>query len=308
MSTIFHTSKDPSGSKQTSNPIIDFVVHTIGLLLTIPLYIFIYRTLPTIFTPGVFGKIIIFVIVLIVVQFLFHIIKKWVVYISIFWVCLLLIGTVSNDYGFKNVYQDYRDIIFSLMNKPNPVDVLLSAIQPFPNKTAIKNAVDYAHPAVRDFALGAVNTHFTEEQKDEQDRMLIQFLAVFKEINTRWHYVNDPTSREYFAKGSESVKYLSGDCDDHSIFMIACLKAIGAKARFIHTNKHMYPELFIGDLAALNHVNYLIRNTLFPFESAGFDLYYHTDEEGNHWINMDYTGKYPGAKFMDNAVLGVLEL
>jgi transglutaminase-like putative cysteine protease len=52
---------------------------------------------------------------------------------------------------------------------------------------------------------------------------------------------------EYFAKASESVKFLAGDCDDHAIMMVAALKAIGGTARFVATTGHLYPEIMIGD-------------------------------------------------------------
>ena len=76
---------------------------------------------------------------------------------------------------------------------------------------------------------------------------MIQCFAVFKEINTRWNYVNDPKGQEYIAYASESLQHFSGDCDDHAILMTACIKAIGGTARIIHTGGHLYPEMLIGN-------------------------------------------------------------
>ena len=37
-------------------------------------------------------------------------------------------------------------------------------------------------------------------------------------------------------------------------------------------------------------------------------LYHHTDADGQHWINLDYTRNYPGGELMNEEIVGVLEL
>jgi hypothetical protein len=130
----------------------------------------------------------------------------------------------------------------------------------------------------------------------------------FKEINTNWTYVNDPKGEEYIAPASESVIYLSGDCDDHSILMAAAIKSIGGTPRLIHTNGHIYPEILIGKRAEMETINYLIKKVLFPQESHKKPLHYHIDERGNVWLNLDYTAKYPGGPFMKEEILSALTL
>jgi transglutaminase-like putative cysteine protease len=131
---------------------------------------------------------------------------------------------------------------------------------------------------------------------------------VFKEINNNWNYVSDPKGREYIASASESVKYLSGDCDDHSILMAACIRSIGGIPRLIHTDGHIYPEILIGNKVDLETINYLVKKVLFPDESKGKSLHYHIDERGNIWLNLDYTAKYPGGPFMNEEILSALTL
>jgi hypothetical protein len=154
----------------------------------------------------------------------------------------------------------------------------------------------------------ATKKHFQAYQDDREYRKIIQCLAIFKEINENWNYVSDPKSREYFAKASESIKNLSGDCDDHSILMAACIKAIGGTPRLVHTSGHLYPELLIGDKNDMESINYLIKRKLFKNISDGKKINYHIDEYGQAWLNLDYTAKYPGGRFMSEEILGTLTL
>jgi hypothetical protein len=154
----------------------------------------------------------------------------------------------------------------------------------------------------------ATTKHFKNVNGYFKYRTIIQCFAVFKEINNRWNYVSDPKGREYIATATESLLYLSGDCDDHSILMAASIKAIGGTPRLIHTGGHLYPEIFIGNSVDLEAINYLIKNVLFVAESKRKSIHYHFDERGQVWLNLDYTAKYPGGPFMSEEILGALTL
>ena len=182
---------------------------------------------------------------------------------------------------------------------------------PFPNKSKVLSAIDYSNPKVRNFALSATTKHFRDIKKIkgyQNYRTTIQCFAVFKEIKSRWNYVNDPQGNNYIASASESLQHFSGDCDDHAILMAAGIKAVGGIPRLIHTNEHIYPEMLIGTKRDLQNVNFLIRKVLFIDEIKGNDLHYHIDERGQVWLNLDYTANYPGGKFLSEEILGELTL
>jgi len=40
----------------------------------------------------------------------------------------------------------------------------------------------------------------------------------------------------------------------------------------------------------------------------GSSLFYRIDDEDKVWLNFDYTGHYPGAKYMDEKILGILNI
>ena len=91
--------------------------------------------------------------------------------------------------------------------------------------------------------------------------------------------------------------------DDHSILMAAAVKSIGGIPRLVYTNGHIYPELLIGNKKDLDHISKLIHEKLFPKESNRRTIHYHQDEDGNIWVNLDYTAGYPGGKFMGEEVI-----
>ncbi len=166
------------------------------------------------------------------------------------------------------------------------------------------DAIDFKQPAVRNFAVEAVNEFFVKEQKKHMDyeRVIIQSLAVFKKINSNWNYVSDPQDDEYFAKASESVKLLAGDCDDYSILMAAAVKSIGGKVRLTFIKGHIYPELLIGKEEDMQKMMPIITDKLFSKE-IDKAINYYQDKEGNIWINLDYTASYPGGSYMGNEVV-----
>ena len=118
-----------------------------------------------------------------------------------------------------------------------------------------------------DIFLQLLVLYFVEYQKQpyyNKYRVLIQSFSIFKEINSNWNYVNDPDDKEYFAKASETVNLMAGDCDDHTVFMTACIKAIGGKTRMILTTGHIYPEIYIGDMIInLNELKHISNNKEF---------------------------------------------
>jgi hypothetical protein len=233
-------------------------------------------------------------------------VKTFIILIIFLYIISLLIGTLFGNYGFNRVFEDYRYMIYSMQENPNPQDIIISKLLPFPNKSKIIDAVDFKNPKVRNFALVATSKHFKNVKKSGETRRMIQCFAVFKEIRNNWNYVNDPKGSEYIASASESLQHFSGDCDDHAILMAACIKAIGGTPRIIHTSGHLYPEMLIGTPKDLETATYFIKEILFASESYNQQIHYHIDERGQIWLNLDYTATYPGGRFMSEEILGAL--
>lgn len=285
------------------------IIFILSVLFTIPIFLIGHQNLIDFNWVIQLDRILLFAVIFTIIFLILKTIRRITLISVIFYILFLIGGTVFGGYGFNSVFEDYRSMMYAMSENPNPQDLIISKLLPFPNKYKILNAIEYKNPKVRSFALMATNKHFrnVKEYKNEYFT-LIQCFAVFKEINNQWNYVSDPKGSDYIATASESLEYLSGDCDDHSILMAACIRAIGGTPRLIHTKGHIYPEIYIGKKSDLEAINYLIKKVLFPNEAKDKTLHYHIDERGDIWLNLDYTAKFPGGPFMSEEILGALTL
>ena len=291
---------------QVRKPWDTVIIFALNILIAIPIFIIFHQNIVDPNWYFQLDRIFLFIVILAVIQLVLRLMRT-IIIVCIGLYCIALIyGSFSGKYGFRSVIEDYRYMIYSMNDSPNPQDVIISKLLPFPNKSRIIEAIEFENPRVRDFALMATTKDFKDVRGYSNYRTIIQCFAVFKEINSRWNYVSDPKGKDYIAKATESLRYFSGDCDDHSILMAACIKSIGGTPRLIHTGGHIYPEILIGKKADLEIINFLIKKVLFVSESKGNRIHYHIDERGQIWLNLDYTATYPGGPFMSEEILGAL--
>ena len=283
-----------------------FVIFILNILIAIPIFLIAHQNFIDLDWPIHLDRIVIFIVIVAGIQLLLQLVKTILILIIFMYLVVLFIGTVIGNYGFVRVFEDYRYMIYSMSENPNPQDLIIAKLLPFPNKSKIIDAVDFSNSKVRNFALSATRKNFNPTHQKGNKRLMIQCFAVFKEINSKWNYVNDPKGREYIAFASESLQHFSGDCDDHAILMAACIKVIGGTPRIIHTGGHLYPEMLIGDKNDLESAIYFIKEEFFAIESKNQQIHYHIDERGQIWLNLDYTATYPGGKFMSEEILGAL--
>lgn len=282
------------------------IIFLLNVLIAIPVFLIAHQNFIELNWFYNLDRILLFIIILIIIQLVLRTLKTIIIICIFFYLVTLIYGTLFGNYGFNRVFEDYKYMIYSMSENPKPQDLIISKLLPFPNKSKIIDAVDFTNPKVRNFALYATTRHFKDVKGHSKDRNLIQCFAVFKEIKDNWNYVNDPKGREYIAFASESLQHFSGDCDDHAILMVACIKAVGGTPRIIHTGGHMYPEMLIGDKNDLETAIYLIKEVLFKKEAKEQQIHYHIDERGQIWLNLDYTATYPGGPFMKEEILGEL--
>ena len=200
-------------------------------------------------------------------------------------------------------------MVYGIFTEPEP-DSTPSDLRPFPHKTKYIQAVDYYNPEVRNYAVSLTTDDSLKRYITEyhEYRRLIQCFAVFRDVNRRWNYVNDPLGQEYLVRASDNLGVFSGDCDDHSIMMAAAIMSIGGTMRLVHTTEHVYPEILIGDKDNLEDINYIIKKVMFKAESEGKRLHYHIDNQKQIWLNLDYTARYPGGEFMESEIIAILNL
>lgn len=284
------------------------IVFFLNILISIPSFLYLHQNIIEFHWKFNLDRILMFIFLILVLQIIFYYVRKILVVGIFIYLIFLVYGTVFGTYTFERVYKDYNYMLYYMVNDAYPESVIISKLYVFPNKNKIKEAIEFQHPKVRNFALYATTLHFKDVKITSENRKIIHAFAVFKEIQSRWNYVHDPVGNEYYARASESLIHFSGDCDDHAIFVAACLRAVGCTPRLIHTKGHIYPELLIGGNKELEMINYIIREQLFNKQASQKSLHYHIDEDNRMWINMDYTAKYPGGPFFNEEVLGALTL
>ena len=294
-------------ARQSSLTTISYLlVGFLSLFIAFPIFILLHKQLPDYEWPIHADRILLFLLVIAFVLLLLSLFRPVINFIFVGSLVLLLYGTFTDTYGFKNLATDYK-AMFSAIKPDSDQNIMILDDSKFYYKADILAATNDRDAEVRGFAIRAANANFKREQSlHERYRDLIQCFAVFKKINRKWNYVNDPVGKEYFAKASESVKFLAGDCDDHAIMMVAAVRSIGGRARFVSTTGHLYPEILIGDKFDLDKIEHLIKNVLFPIESKDQSLHYHTEADGKIWLNLDYTSAYPGGRYYADPILGIL--
>lgn len=302
--------------KNRDKPNSVIVLGLVAALLTMPLFVLLYKYFPSLEIPFGDRSIRLDHILLFLGLFFstYYLLKKLrlLVYFSL--IGGLIVLTITNFSGFytlENLYHDYAQFLYDLSEN--------SLRQRFENKDTyfkkekeLRAAIDYKNPTVRNYATSSAVKFFQEEAHLSTNRKWGQFFSVFKSVYGQWKYVYDPLNEDYYSSASNTLdqlqydNYFKGDCDDYSIMMAACIKSIGGEVRLVRTVVtqngkeigHMYPEVKFGDSKDLETVVYLIKNVFFVNEAKDKSIFYYKDSKGFVWLNFDYNDSYPGGKYM----------
>ncbi len=288
------------------------IVYLVALLLTLPLFIILYPFVPELVLPIGEGlridHAITFVLILVAFIILVRKFQILVYTVLILGMLAITVTTITGSYTFGRMYNDYAEFLGSLRETTVHVPLASQKLNPFHDSDKLREIIIRPDPEVRKAAVKMATKNFSKVPIQADEFTMVQAFSIFKEINHNWHYVSDVKGGEYFAPPLESLELMAGDCDDHAVLMASAIKAIGGEVRLVRTEGHIYPEMKIGNDAKLERAAYLIRKVLFSREVGDDPLYHHTDADGQHWINLDYTRHYPGGELMNERILGILEV
>ncbi len=285
-----------------------FGLFVFGFILFLPTFIAISKFIPANKLPFGLDYLLLALALAMLIYVLIKVVYKLIFTMILAAFLVLFTGTVMGNYGFKQLGEDYTDFIYVVTRSAKPKEIIVSKLTYFPNKNQFAKAIDFKSPKVRAFCINAIREHSAGIEIPKGYKQIAHSLAVFKTINSQWLYVHDPKNREYFATANESIKNLAGDCDDHSILMASCIKMVGGTPRLVLTEGHVYPELFLGAKEQADTAIKMLIYKMFPKESKHKAINFHIDENKNIWLNMDYTSRYPGGKFMNEKILGTYTL
>lgn len=315
---------DRQHAEHHSNAIASIImVFFLSVLLSFPVYVFFYRFMPPIFLGNLrIDPYLTFIPICAVVFYLALKIRPWLIYSIILGSFVLFMTGLFGGYGFSDLYSDYRIVVYNMREGLKQTYFQKEGEEIFPNAQRFREAIDYTNPEVRDYAVNIAVKNFDEYSNSTYNRKTIQYFSIFKEIRNHWRYVFDPAENEFYAHASETIRLLKadgkfkGDCDDYSILMSSCIKAIGGKVRLVRTRVesqgrkigHVYPEVLVGNVKDLENINYLIHEVLFEEENKGQPIYFCKDPDGTVWLNFDYSDFYPGSPYASKLRLATLEI
>lgn len=312
MDTFIDTNYTPDRNKPAKGLLYYLLMIGLSLLVTIPLFIIVYRYIPDLIVNvgGEFriDHILTFLIIFGVCLLLISLINKYIIYslITTFFI-FILISQISGFYSFTEAIKSYRDMLAWVEENPVKIPFLKDEHMRIRNSIEIEEAINYNNPELRNFAVKASTTHFSTKRQYAKYGNVVRYFSVFKVINN-WDYVPDPQGEEFYSFADKSCDLMAGDCDDHAILMAAAIKSIGGEVRLIQTKGHLYPEVKVGNIKDMPDLIMLIKKDFFYKESLGKSVYYHLDSKDDVWMNFDYTAKYPGGPFMDETIIGILEI
>ncbi len=283
-----------------------------GVLIIIPLSPLICRFVP----PIMFGSYNIDMLLAVLtaialVRLLLWLVRPLIIPALVLLMALLIFNQFAGRYGFNNVFNDYKTLAIANWEVRDQKQTDLLSINPglFENADSkgtreIKAKVRVTDSVVRNFSVKHSLDYFKEYQG--KYAMLTRHLSLFKYINSNFNYVPDAQRDEYFATAKETIQDgLAGDCDDHSILMASCLMSIGAKCRLVIIEGHMYPEMYVGDKADFEVIQQAVVQ-LFNDQKVK-NIFYH-ENNGEYWINLDYTARHPGGPYMNDKLKLMVEL
>ncbi|MGE7773428.1 transglutaminase domain-containing protein [Chitinophaga caseinilytica] len=289
-----------------------FLLNLLSLLTVLPLAPYLNRFMPVIQV----GAWHIDLFVSILIAFLFTRLLLWIFRPLIIPAFVLVAGALivnqfTGKYTFQNVVNDYQGMVQGNWGTKDSkqLDILSfypRKVETYVDKTVrgIREKVNYNDSLVRNFSVKH-SVDYYDEYFPKYGR-IVRYLSLYRYIRENFKYVNDSQRDEYFATARETIQNgMGGDCDDHSILMMSCMESIGARMRIVLIRGHAYPELYCGnkdDFETMKQAIILLFNNP-PVK----ELYYH-EMNGEYWINMDYTARNPGGRYLNNKVYALIEL
>ncbi|HLO81846.1 MAG TPA: transglutaminase domain-containing protein [Chitinophagaceae bacterium] len=289
----------------------DFFYHMLAVLCIVPLAPMINRVIPPVmignFNADLFVAILMALAFVRIVLWLF---KPLIIPSFVMIALVMLFNTYANTYTVSGMVTDYKNLVTINWENRMKKDKNLFLVKPSLFDTEVEKAVkgmkaqmNFKDSTVRNFAVKYSTAYFEDEYKNYGPT--VRYLSLFKHINHNFKYVQDPLKKEYYATPMETIENgMAGDCDDHTILMISALNCIGAKTRMVLTEDHVYPELYCGDKKSFLRLQSAIID-LFPQEN--FSGLYYREENGEYWINLDYSAHHPGGPYVNNKAYAVVE-
>ena len=126
---------------QVKKPWDNVIIFALNILIAIPVFIIIHQNIVDPNWEFQLDRIVLFLLIIAVIQLVLRLMRTIIIVCIGLYLIALLFGSFSGKYGFERVFEDYRYMIYSMNDSPNPQDLIISKLLPFPNKSKILNAI-----------------------------------------------------------------------------------------------------------------------------------------------------------------------
>lgn len=183
----------------------------------------------------------------------------------------------------------------------------------------LKVAIEVSNPVTRKYAL-KLATIFPDSEESDGIK-LSQIFNIYDYLKKNWKYVNDPRSREYLARASETIEVeLKGDCDDFAVLMASLVENIGYETRITSAvstkDAHMFTEVYVGkssrrrmqEVSSALAVHYIKRaneenrldEEINRMKQELKAVEFRMDQNGGLWLNLDWWSSYAGGNYYEH--------
>ncbi|HMK06683.1 MAG TPA: hypothetical protein VK476_04080, partial [Flavobacterium sp.] len=118
-------------SLQVKKPWDNVIISVLNILIAIPVFIIVHQNL---IDPNWYfqiDRILLFIGIVVVIHVILYLLRTIIIICLALYIVALMIGTLSGNYGFGSVFEDYNYMIYAMNDSPNPQDLILSKLLPF---------------------------------------------------------------------------------------------------------------------------------------------------------------------------------
>ena len=131
---------------QLKKPWNNIAIFLLNILITIPVFIIIHQNIIDPEWPFQIDRILLFIAILVIIQVILRLLRTITIISMGIYLVVLLYGTTIGNYGFSEVFEDYRSMMYLMLDDANPQDLIIAKLLPFPNKSKIFIAIDFQIP------------------------------------------------------------------------------------------------------------------------------------------------------------------
>ncbi|MBK9192671.1 MAG: hypothetical protein IPM77_14895 [Crocinitomicaceae bacterium] len=177
----------PSGDKHHAYSVI--ILGIVAAVLTMPLFILLYKYIPSV-EINLFEKairldhIILFLVIFFAAYYLLKKFRTIVYFSMISGLVVLTITNFAGIYTLENLYHDYSEFLYDLSSNSLSSE-FLTQDGAFAREEELRNAIDYDNPDLRNYAASIAVKHFDDQAYlSKKQKMGAVFQCIQRNLRT----------------------------------------------------------------------------------------------------------------------------